>query len=451
MSLEDKLYKYLKIYKSSPTWLKKTVGFSYFFLPKRIKYGKFYFSYLNRIKGWESGMQAQLLNEQLKFATSNVPFYKKKEFTSGLSSFPILGKKELKENLTSFITSDNKKLLKTNTGGSSGTPFEFYLEKGISRPKEQAHFDWYWKQFGYSTGDPVLMVRGEPLPNNQLYEYQSIGNKLAVSCYLVNGSNIASLIEAINKFNPKFIHAYPSAIKNLTNCAISANVQLSINVKALFLGSEGLFPPDRQFLEKYYNAKVVNWYGHSERLIHAGNCPFSDEYHVFPFYGYLELLDENNSPVLDPGKKGRIVATGFDNKAMPFIRYDTGDEAVLSDVKKCKCGFEGTTLKKILGRSQDYIFLEDRSKVSLTAFIFGQHFSEFSLINELQLEQKKEGELLVRIVPNKSMTPEEVKILQKKMELSVDNKIKINIILVKEIQKTSRGKHRFLIQKIKID
>lgn len=448
MSLEDKLYKYLHFYKNLPTWLKILVGKAYSYLPNRLKYGAFYFDYRDRIANWRPENQDKLIQDQLTFALSNIPFYIGKEYPTSLSSFPILSKNDIKKNQDLFVSEEKQHFLKANTGGSSGTPFEFYLEKGVSRPKEQAHFDWYWKQFGYNAGDRVLMIRGESLSDNKLYEYQPIGNKLVISCYLINTSNINHVVEAINNFSPKFIHAYPSAVKSLTNYITAAGARLNINVKALFLGSECLFHEDRAFLETYYNAKVVNWYGHSERLVHAGNCPHSNEYHVYPFYGFLELLDENDSPVTEPGKKGRIIATGFDNKAMPFIRYDTGDEAVLSHVTKCKCGFKGITLKEILGRGQDYIFLEDGSKVSLTAFIFGQHFSQFSLINELQLEQRKKGELLVRIVPNADISPEQIQNLQNKMETSVGWGLRVAIVLVPKIEKTSRGKHRFLIQNI---
>lgn len=448
MSLEDKLYKYLHFYKNLPTWLKILMGKVYSFLPNQIKYGAFYFKYRNRIANWHLEHQDKLLEEQITFALSNIPFYQGKGYSTSLTSFPILSKKEINKNKSLFISEEKQRLLKANTGGSSGTPFEFYLEKGVSRPKEQAHFDWYWKQFGYKGGDPILMIRGESLSNNKLYEYQPIGNKLVISCYLINTSNINHVAKVINNFNPKFIHAYPSAVKSLTNYIATTHTKLNINVKALFLGSEGLFPEDRTFLESYYKAKVVNWYGHSERLVHAGNCLYSNEYHVYPFYGFLELLDEDNSPVKEPNKKGRIIATGFDNKAMPFIRYDTGDEAVLSHVTKCKCGFKGITLKEILGRGQDYIFLEDGSKVSLTAFIFGQHFSQFSLINELQLEQRKIGELFVRIVPNTEISSEHIQALQNKMETSVGRRLKVSIFLVPRIEKTKRGKHRFLIQNI---
>ena len=102
----------------------------------------------------------------------------------------------------------------------------------------------------------------------------------------------------------------------------------------------------------------------------------------------------------------------------------------------------------IHGRSQDYIFLEDQTKVSLTAFIFGQHFEEFVLIKEIQLEQTQYGRLLIRIIPQ-NINEFNTEGFIAKLKDSVNNKIKIKIEFVDHISKTERGKQFFLIQKIK--
>src|SRR5690606_14765097 len=109
-------------------------------------------------------------------------------------------KQLINKNFDSFVNHNNLKKIKTNTGGSSGNPFEIYIEKNVSRPKEKAHFDWYWGLFGYKSGDKILMIRGESLADGRLYEYQPIENKLALSCYLLNTQNIEEVLLKINKF-----------------------------------------------------------------------------------------------------------------------------------------------------------------------------------------------------------------------------------------------------------
>jgi phenylacetate-CoA ligase len=215
----------------------------------------------------------------------------------------------------------------------------------------------------------------------------------------------------------------------------------------MFLGSEGLPEKDREYIKTKTNATIVHWYGHSERLVHAGNCPYSNDFHIYPFYGFTELLNEKNQPITQPFVKGRIVATGYDNKAMPLIRYDTGDEAEYADTDSCKCGFKGRSFRRIHGRKQDYIYLDDKTKVSLTAFIFGQHFDEFALIKELQLEQAEKGELLVRVVLEDEVNFDTI-LFRQKLENSVNGKLSVNLKVCDSIEKTPAGKHIFIIQKI---
>ena len=160
---------------------------------------------------------------------------------------------------------------------------------------------------------------------------------------------------------------------------------------------------------------------------------------------FHELVDYNGKIINSPNVKGKIIATGFDNRVMPLVRYDTGDEAEYSEKIKCKCGFKGKSFKIIHGRQQDYIYLNDGTKVSLTAFIFGQHFEEFNNINELQIIQKIKGVILIKIVLNRSISNQE---FINKLKNSVEGKLIVTLQIVLEITKTKRGKHMFLIQKV---
>ncbi|WP_410006574.1 hypothetical protein [Aequorivita nionensis] len=402
---------------------------------------------MSRIKYFNTEEGKALQNRQIESALKNLSFYKNRNF-SNLIEFPIVNKQIINADFQGFVNHNNRNKIKTNTGGSSGNPFEFYLEKSVSRSKEKAHFDWYWGMFGYKPGDKVLIIRGESLAGKKLFEYQTLDNKLALSCYLLNNRNIDKVVSHINEFKPRFIHAYPSALKNFINLVNDSSVSLKVDILGVFLGSETLLEDDRELINSYFKAKIAHWYGQSERLIFAGNCPDSNDLHIFPFYGYTELVDDNDSVIRDSGIKGRIIATGFDNDVMPFIRYDTGDEAEYSENTNCKCGFKGKSFKVIHGRKQDYVYLKDGSKVSLTAFIFGQHFEEFSIISEIQLRQQERGFLNIVIVL-KEKNSLNIKGFIQKLETSVQGEIVISLEVVKSIPKTLRGKHVFLIQNIK--
>jgi len=455
--MEDLLHRFLALFNRLPLPVRNFTGKLYNGLPNRLKYGSFYYKYLRRLIRFSefnsaeeiAAAQQQLLFNQINGAIDKVPFYskyKKPESLEDILEYPVIDKQTIVNSFSEFLNDSlTHRRIVTNTGGTSGTPLEFFIEKNVARPKEKAHFDWYWKQFGYTPNSKMLMIRGKPLPRNRTFEYNPINNILNISCYNVNENNISMVLEKINGFNPQFIHAYPSALKNLTSLLESHKSHLSLSIKALFLGSEQLFESDRSYFEEFYQTKAVNWYGHSERLVYGGNCPVSDEYHFYPAYGYLELLDENDQPITKAGREGRIIATGFDNRVMPFIRYDTGDLGVLSVHKECRCGFKGTSLASITGRGQDFIILSDHTRVSLTAFIFGQHLEAFNRIREMQVVQNRIGEIEIKIVKNDNFTLVDEKVLKSTLMNSVEHKIEVNLTYTDLIPKTHRGKSTFFI------
>lgn len=457
-SIEDILYPFLRFYNTLPLSIRNGVGKIYRLLPNKWRYGSYYSKYFKRINLFQTKNNSlelcqHLLINQVNYATENIPFYQQYEHITSideLEKLPVICKETITINPAQFINPFLKNRgLRSNTGGSSGTPFSFLIEQGVTRPKEAAHFDWYWGDYGFKSGDKVLMIRGKSLRNNADYEYQAIGNKLVVSCYNLNHLSIKEIYKQIVKFKPKFIHAYPSALLIFSKELQSylKNTKPAFDIKAIFLGSEYLFEQDKSFFENFYNSKAVNWYGHSECLIHGGKCELSGDYHFYPFYGYIELVDENGNIINEPNVEGRIIATGFDNKVMPLIRYDTGDIGIYSEKSECKCGFKGKSLSKIVGRGKDFIVLKDRTKVPLTAFIFGQHHDEFSQIKEMQITQNIAGEILIRIVPLNQFSEGMQSELKKRLinSVSVGN-LDVVFQIVSLIEKTERGKHRILIQ-----
>jgi len=456
--MEDVLYPFLSFFNKMPSGIQNALGFTYRSLPRQFRYGSFYREYDKRISLFlesdtESvqNLQLALLCETVNQAIGSVPFYTNFHIIKNIEEFqslPIICKHDIVENPKAFVsTKFTNQKLKSNTGGSSGTPMAFYLHGGRTRSKERAHFDWFWGQCGYAPDSRLLMIRGAPLKNNALFQYQSIKNCLSISCYELNSSNIKKVLAAIRNFRPHFIHGYPSAVRNFIRCITEdPNVNWDLPLHGLFLGSESLSAIERTEIGEFFDAQILHWYGHSECAIMGGNSFSSNEFFFYPFYGYAELLDEDGKPIHTPGEIGRIVATSFDNYVMPFIRYDTGDYGMLSNVTSFE-NLPCLVLSKIEGRSQDIIFLNDGTRVSLTAFIFGQHLPEFSSIREMQLVQEVCGSLLLRIVRGSDYTADDERALINRLQRSVSGKIKINCEYIDRIEKTKQGKHRFLIQK----
>ena len=106
-----------------------------------------------------------------------------------------------------------------------------------------------------------------------------------------------------------------------------------------------------QRLEKLWKCTVHRHYGSTEMCIFGGvECSNHEGYHLRP----CDILYE--IPETDEEGKGEIIITTLDRKAMPLIRYKTGDIGKFTD-KECSCGGKLKRLLKVYGRKSSIIHL----------------------------------------------------------------------------------------------
>lgn len=417
---------------------------TYSFLHKSDKWDE------EKIRKWQKTQLDKLLNHAIK----NVPFYKDIKLSSddpfrNLERFPIIDKETLQSDINQFISTNisKKKAYYVSTGGTSGNQLKFYLDNS-TYGKEWAFVMAAWGRIGFKPGDRVISFRGVEFRDAKkgiFWQNNPIYNMLEMSPFHLSEENLPVYIEQIKKFNPKYIHGYPSAISILANYLQKINENVP-SIKGILAVSENLYPWQRELMEEAFDARVFSFYGQSERVIMASECEYSTKYHAFPEYGITELLDANDNPV-NTNERGELVGTSFLNYYMPFIRYKTGDYAVL-DGKKCKCGRNHTIIKDLVGRwDQEMIIAKDGSFISTTAL--NLHSNVLEKISKYQFYQEKEGKLVIKIIAKHEIINEDEKMIKRSFFNKVGPNLEVVVEEVDEIPLTERGKHRFLIQKIR--
>ena len=97
----------------------------------------------------------------------------------------------------------------------------------------------------------------------------------------------------------------------------------------------------------------------------------------------MEIVDSNGEQI-DKGE-GRIVATSLYNYAMPFLRYDTGDDGNLLD-DTCSCGRGYKLLKEVNGRTVDVLVTPEGKSIHGWFFLYifweQQGIVEYQVIQE---------------------------------------------------------------------
>jgi len=216
---------------------------------------------------------------------------------------------------------------------------------------------------------------------------------------------------------------------------------MGVYPKAIITSAETLLDYQRDIIERAFKCKVYDQYGCTEQSLFVSQCE-KGTYHIHPEHGIVEIINDQGDEV-KPGEMGKVVCTSFVNKAMPLIRYDLGDTAIKGD-DYCVCGRKFPTIDKIYGRQDDFIHTPDGRKVGRLDPIF----KGLSSIKLAQVIQTKLDEITVKLIPGQTYAHTDGQVVQEELQKRVGSQIKINVELVKEIEKTQAGKFRAVISMI---
>ena len=212
--------------------------------------------------------------------------------------------------------------------------------------------------------------------------------------------------------------------------------QIPLRPVAIIATGEGLQSSQKEFIESCLKTEVFNCYTTTELGWLAQDCE-KHNLHINSEFAYIEVVDKDGK-LLENGKEGRVIVTTFDNKIMPFIRYDTGDLGTISS-KFCACGRALLHLK-IIGRQVDMINLADNRTVP-SLDLLGVFEKRLHLIRQYQLIQKSLDEFLVKIIPEKSdIKNDDLIDIANHLRRNLHPKIKIDFEIVQEIPSTASGK-----------
>ena len=354
-------------------------------------------------------------------------------------------------NKNTILESFDKMIIKKSgadyvtTGGTSGKPLGFYINKN------RKGFEWFWmtnnwNKVGFTLKDYRAVLRNHKLKERK-FQIDPLVREYRYNNFSLNDSYIDYVIKHSLENNIKFLHAYPSAAYMLASRIKKMKSKHSFNT--FLCGSETVFPFQKELIQKELEIRMYTFYGHTEKLILAGEESVCENYHSNPFYGFTEIIDGSGSPIKTAGLSGELVGTGFINTKMPFIRYKTGDFAEYVGEICPNCGHIGLTFKNVKGRwIGDKIYKSDGAVITTTAL--NLHNDAYHYIKNIQYKQEQKGELEVRIVPENNYNSLIKEKLLNELILKVGNNLKINIVEVESVEYTQNNKFQLLIQKIKI-
>lgn len=414
---------------------------------------------LERIRSREE--KQYLLNkyilERLKFICSyskqHIPYYRDEflhyefdpEKIDGFDYFsklPIISKDTVRTNFEK-MQSDEKGALNAvmfQTSGSTGTPLYFFKDK-YANAASFAMFWRVWENGGeWRIGNRIAALTGY---EDGKYFYQWKTRLLKLSSFYLNEENALLFYNLIKKFRPKILRGYPSALYLFAKLLEARN--LSLKFPIVITESETLLDFQKDFIEQFYGAKVMDHYSHWEGVGSIYTCECGKK-HLLQDFGYHEIITDSGKAA-EPGEEGRLVCTGLYNRVMPLIRYDTRDLARLDENQSCDCGSVFPIVSQIFGRVEDVVVTPDGRFVGRLDAAF-KYSKNIELSSIYQPDMKN---LIVSIAPTKGYnydTDEKPLIDELRKRLGDKINIKVNLVKNTDIPRTKGGKVRFVISDI---
>jgi phenylacetate-CoA ligase len=469
MAIEDLLHPYLGRYFEAPAWLKASAGRAYALLPPRVRLGGAYDRFCGEIREAGSAALAEelalhKLSLTLRWALQTVPAFRpyrgllqgRSDPRDILARLPVTDKLDIKHYPSRYMSDamSGGSRMEMFTGGSTRTPMQFYLQKHVTRPKEYAYMRDFRDRVGARAHDVVLALRGRTVPSAAqpggcIWMHEPIKRQLILSSDHLEKRYMPSYAEALASHKPAYIEAFPSALFPLARwLAKNPLPEFTRGVKGVMLFSENVYGFQMEKIREVFACPIVAHYGHSERVLMAGSMPDDDRYFFWPQYGHFELLDAQDRPITQPGKLGFIVGTSFDNNVMPFIRYRTGDLAVLSENGHPRLpGYPA--VERIAGRLQEFVVCRDQRLVSITTLGVA-HFAELAEVEAIQYEQERPGKVFLKVVADHPMRADHLASIAAAVERKTQGGCDVSVVQVEHIARTARGKARMLVQHLDI-
>lgn len=417
--------------------------------------------YLNDLKGAERidpnarrADQLLRLRELVRYARQAVPHYRE-AFASvtdevgsidDLRRLPCVDKATLKANVQRLRAHPlPSRVTAKTTGGSTGQPLTI-LKSMDAMAHELAAT---WRGYGWAgIGIGARQARFWGVPFSSANRFQArltdfVCNRYRCSAFAFRDADLEEYERRLIRFRPAYFYGYVSMLVSFANYYRQRGKQPPFNLRCIITTSEVLTPADREVLTDVFRTRIFNEYGCGELGTIAHECE-AGSLHLSEENMLVEVLDGDR--VCLPGEKGELVVTELNNRAMPLIRYRTGDFGALSD-KLCACGRTLAVLDTVYGRAYDFIVAADgrRFHGEFLMYIFEEGQRRQMGIAQFQVQQLAVNEFRIRIVPEQEFSKDAWELIVTRMQEHLGRQIHVAFEMVERIEREPSGKMRVIV------
>jgi phenylacetate-CoA ligase len=403
-----------------------------------------------RIDAWRNGALSGLV----RVCYNETPFYRQLMDRAGvrpadirtladLARLPVVTKTMLRDAYPDVLVRETGlATYETRTSGSTGQLFSI-REDAATAGSYRASFLLSLEWAGWSFGDRHMMsgVNFERSADRRIKD-------ALLRCHYVRSDDLTDArldehLDLLERLHIEHLWGYPGLLSHLARRAEVR--QWGRPMKSVVTWGEMLYASQREEIERAFRTQVFDTYGCGEGFQIAAQCGRQGHYHIHEFDVAVETLDDDGLPVA-PGETGHITVTRFHPGPMPFLRYQPGDLAILSEEGACGCGRVWARLESIEGRATDTVVTPSGNR------IVGHIFNRAIKAKEIDLFQVVQTELSsmtvrVLLMPGERFTPAlERRLIDNLRRNGAD--LEIHIEPVSEMPVPPSGKHRFVVSEV---
>ena len=364
----------------------------------------YYLRKLRKAETWSKdrmhAFQQQRLQQLLKYAAKEVPFYREWFAARGfdpahttLEQLPIVNKTIMRQAGIERFTAEHFPHLQriaSRSSGSTGEPFSFYTTQEESSVNTASKI-LTWQKAGYQMGEKYMKIAYMPRGSRMKRMQDYINNCHYVFFDSMDDQRLQDIMLQIEAYRPLYLRSYPMPILMLARYRMQ-HPEFTHRFHRIFTTGATLTHNERQVIEAAFGCDIIDSYS-CEGTPNNAETPAHDGYHTCRYFGIVEILDDNNIPVTDG--IGRVVSTDLWNCAHPFLRYDTQDMVEIHN----------GTIQRIVGRQSESII--SPNGVSYTIYSFMSYFEhELESVDAYQVVRCPDGSITFRLVVNSQYTPE---------------------------------------------
>ncbi|MBT7294188.1 MAG: phenylacetate--CoA ligase family protein, partial [Rhodospirillaceae bacterium] len=394
-----------------------------------------------------TAFQLRQIENLLKHAWRSVPYYRQMledvvKIPTGMlrmdefRCIPLLRKSDLQAHRNELKSRGLPKihlpLYETQTSGSTGPPVKligtsvtelFHSALGIRWNA------WHKRNLNSKRANIRFPLDAEA---QTAHTHQSWSRAYTSGPMVTIGVNqpIEKQVEWLLDENPHYLTTFPSNLDALLVHCANSGIRIP-NLREVSTRGESLSAHARTLCEQVWGVPLNDLYGAIEFGHIAMQCPGTNHYHIQSEHLLVEILDDDGICV-KPGCTGRVVITDLHNFAMPLVRYEVEDLAVLGST--CSCGRGLPVIEKILGRTRSMFVLPTGDKyMPLYSDALFELKKVIPSIKQTKLIQRTRRDVTMRMVVSQALSETEELKVTKEMAIALGGHFEIQLEYVDEI------------------